>query len=220
LPNAQYTYTLVVVSRGDILPVSGSFSTSAGADTTTPNGSILLKSKDSHNRLFGITPVETLKALLVTLTDQVTQVIKRYYFFNIAANVASLFLLDSLDAGRLYAIKWLMFDTSGNIGGSTMNIIVSTPLYDETPPALSENALTDRTDTTATLHLVTNELLKRLRIRYRLIGAYEWLEQELIPTALEFDVNLAGLVSGQGYEYQYILEDSSGNQTITEWAGV
>ena len=154
------------------------------------------------------------------MTDQLTQIVKRYYFFDIPANITTMFLLNGLDAGRSYAIKWLMFDTSGNIGGSTFNINVTTPVYDETPPSIITNTLTQRTDTTATFNLTTSELLKRLRIRYRIIGSDIWTEQELVPTALSFNVSLSGLLAGQQYEYQYVLDDSSNNQYLTEWERV
>jgi len=62
--NSTYTYTLTVTSRGDIPPVSGSFTTSAGGDTIAPQTlGFQLKSKDPYNRLFGTTFTEILKAL-------------------------------------------------------------------------------------------------------------------------------------------------------------
>jgi len=112
-----------------------------------------------------------------------------------------------------------MLDTSGNYSLSG-GIITATSVYDETPPVITESTLVERTDTTVRLHLITNELLKKIRARYRVVGTTEWLEQELIPTALAFDINFAGLIAGQLYEYQYVLEDNSGNQTITEWEKV
>ena len=90
----------------------------------------------------------------------------------------------------------------------------------ETPPQITSNTLTAKTATAATLHIVTTGLLKKLRTRYRIVGTTTWTEQVLIPTTLAFDVNLAGLISGQLYEYQYVLEDNSGNQSVMEWARV
>ena len=113
-----------------------------------------------------------------------------------------------------------MFDNSGNIGSSTFNINVITSVYDNMPPILTTNTLTDRTDTTAKLHLVTSELLRKCKIRYRIIGDTQWMEQVLNPSSMVFDVNLSNLLSGQAYEYQYTLEDNSGNQSITEWVGI
>jgi len=111
-----------------------------------------------------------------------------------------------------------MLDTSGNgtLGGYKF-ITFTTPNIDETPPAIIENTLIQKTDTTAKLHLTTSELLNKIRIRYRVVSAADWTEQTLMPVALAFDVNLAGLLSGQAYEYQYILDDKSDNQSITEW---
>lgn len=113
-----------------------------------------------------------------------------------------------------------MFDTNGNIGSSNFNMIISTPAYDQTPPAIVTNTLTQKTATTAKLHLVTSEQLNKLRIRYRVIGTTQWIEQALTPSTTSFDVNLSGLLSGQSYEYQYVLDDSSGNQLLTEWTGL
>jgi hypothetical protein len=113
-----------------------------------------------------------------------------------------------------------MIDMSGNANGSTMTLNVSTPALDETPPVLVQNIVIERTETTAKLHVVTNELLKKLKIRYRIVGSAEWLEQTILPSAMAFDVNLTGLLSVQSYEYQYTLEDKSGNQTLTEWEGL
>jgi hypothetical protein len=219
--NTQYSYTILVTSRADIAPVSGTFKTAPGGDTTAPQtSSMSFGPKDPTSLVYGITPLESLKALLVTLTDQVTQIIKKYYFSDIATSVAKVFLLDGLDAGKRYLIKWLMFDTSGNISASNMNIILSTPALDETPPVVTENTLTERTDTTATFHLVSGEPIKKLRVRYRLVGDTLRTEQVLIPVGLAFDVNLAGLTPGQIYEYQYAIEDNAGNLTLTEWEKV
>ena len=96
----------------------------------------------------------------------------------------------------------------------------STPAFDETPPTLHQSTLTAKTATTATLHLVTGEVLKKLKTRYRIVGTTQWTEQVVIPTALAFDVSLSNLISGQLYEYQYVLEDGAGNQSITEWVRV
>ena len=212
-PNTQYTYTLTVTSRSDIPSVSGSFKTSTGSDTVSPGtGTVQFKPKDSFDRIIGITPLEALKTLLVTMTDRVSQAVRRYYFFDIPANILTYFLLDGLEAGRSYSTKWLMFDTSGNIGSADYSFVNFTmPAYDQTPPILTTNTLTAKTDTTAKLHLTTNEQLKKLKVHYRIIGSTAWTEQLLSPTTTSFDVNLSNLISGQSYEYQYTLEDSSGN---------
>ena len=61
LSNTQYSYTLITTSRGDIAPVSGSFQTSQGTDTTSPQiSSLQINPKDPHDILFGITPTEKL----------------------------------------------------------------------------------------------------------------------------------------------------------------
>ena len=49
------------------------------------------------------------------------------------------------------------------------------------------------------------------------MGSDLWDEIVLIPETLDFDITLTGLLAGREYEYQYILEDNSGNQFITEW---
>ena len=92
-----------------------------------------------------------------------------------------------------------------------------TPELDETPPEVVESSVIEKTDTTVKLHLETNEPLRKLTVRYRLVGSIEWLEEEIIPVALAFDIELAELTTGAFYEYQYVLEDETGNQTITEW---
>jgi hypothetical protein len=158
---------------------------------------------------------------MVALTDQVTQVVKKYFFFDIPVSIFRYFLLDGLEAGRRYAIKWLLFDMSGNINGYTAEGNTgTTSLYDETPPSIASNALVERTDTTARFHLTTNELLKKLRVRYRMVGATAWDELVATPTTLDFDVDISGLSAGQEYEYQYILDDNSNNQLITEWVKI
>ncbi len=93
-------------------------------------------------------------------------------------------------------------------------------MTDETPPAVVTSTVTAKTATTATIHVVTSELLKKLRVRYRVIGTTQWIEQTLIPTTLAFDINLINLLAGQAYEYQYTLDDKSDNQSLTEWVGV
>ena len=114
-----------------------------------------------------------------------------------------------------------MIDTSGNTSGSgNLTFLTSTPAFDETPPALPQSTLLEKTSTTLKLHLVAGEVLKKLKTRYRVVGTTTWTEQVIIPTALAFDINLSGLLSGQLYEYQYVLEDGSGNQALTEWVGV
>ena len=99
-------------------------------------------------------------------------------------------------------------------------ITTSTPVLDETPPQVTSNTLTAQTATSATFHVVTTELLKKIRIRYRIVGTTTWTEIVIIPTALAFDVSLTNLLAGQLYEYQYVLDDKSDNQSITEWVGV
>ena len=158
--------------------------------------------------------------LEVTLTDTVTLAVKRYYFFDLAANVTQYFLLNGLTPGRTYTQKWLMIDMSGNGSGQPFNINVMTPALDETAPVLIQNTVIEKTATTAKLHVVTNEILRKLKVRYRIVGTEEWLEQVTVPSGTSFDVNLTGLVAGQSYEYQYTLEDQSANQTLTEWAGL
>jgi len=166
----------------------------------------------------GINPSETLKMLLVTIIDQVTLAVTKYHFFDISANVLQKFLLDGLDPDRRYKIQWLMIDTSGNANGSgTMSFIKSTPPLDETPPVIVDALIVERVDTTVTMHLEVSEQLSRLRVRYRVVGSTEWIEEEKIPLSLVFDISLAGLLAGASYEYQYLIEDSSGNQTLTEW---
>ncbi len=122
---------------------------------------------------------------------------------------------------RQYALKLLMFDMSGMYSMMTYgDYVVSTPALDEMPPTLTENALIDRADITAKLHLAFSEPIKKLRVHYRIVGDTPWSEQVLIPMSLAFDVNLAGLTSGQFYEYQYVFEDNVGNQTLTEWGKI
>ena len=99
-------------------------------------------------------------------------------------------------------------------------MITSTPVLDQTPPQMISNTLTVKTAATATFHVVTTELLKKLRVRYRIVGATTWTETSLIPTALAFDVSLSDLLLGQLYEYQYVLTDKSNNQFVTEWVAV
>ena len=74
------------------------------------------------------------------------------------------------------------------------------------------------------LHFETNEALRNLTVRYRIIGTLEWLElevdEEIIRLALAFNIDLAELTANEFYEYQYVLEDEDGNQTITEWERV
>mgnify|MGYP003395083308 CR=1 FL=1 len=114
-----------------------------------------------------------------------------------------------------------MVDTSGNGSTSwTGTIIISTPVLDEIPPVIVSSTVTAKTDTAATIHVVTSEQLKKLRVRYRVVGTTAWTEQTLIPTTLAFDINLTSLLTGQAYEYQYTLDDNSGNQDLTGWVGV
>ena len=207
-------------SRGDIAPVSGTFRTPAGGDTITPDTSEMqIINKDAFAIIVGITPTELLTSIEVTLTDIVTNIAKKYYFFDLAANAFQLLLLDGLEAGKTYHFELLMWDTNGN-GSFAGYFNISTPALDETPPAITQNTVTVRTATTATLHLVTNEILKKLKVRYRVVGTAEWLEQTILPTTTAVDINLTGLLTGQSYEYQYTLEDQSANQTLTEWRGL
>ena len=126
------------------------------------------------------------------------------------------FLLDGLEAEHSYKVNWTMLDTSGN-NIQYYDSVLATPSLDEMPPSIISNVVTARTATTAKLHVVTNELLKKLKVRYRIVGTTEWLEQTVLPTSTAFDISLTGLLSGQSYEYQYTLEDKSANQTLTEW---
>jgi len=50
-----------------------------------------------------------------------------------------------------------------------------------------------------------------------LVGAALWEEQVLMPSAVDFDVNISNLLPAQIYEYQYFLEDNNGNKSIMEW---
>jgi hypothetical protein len=171
--------------------------------------------------IFEITPTEKLKMLEVTLTEQSSQTVKKYYFFDVAANVNTFFLLDKLEPGGRYALNLLMVDMSSNyrtIGYGDYTI--STPVLDEQIPLVTADTVMERTDTTAKLHLVFSEPIKNLRVRYRLTSDTFWEEQVLIPVGLAYDVDLAGLIPGQSYEYQYILMDNGGNQTVTEWEQV
>lgn len=59
-----------------------------------------------------------------------------------------------------------------------------------------------------------------MKVRCRIAGTTNWTEQLISPTAIAFDVNLTGLLAGQAYEYQYLMEDNAGNQTLTEWAAL
>ena len=197
--------------------MSGTFRTPLGLDTTYPDTSDMqITIKDAFAVIFSITPTEALKSIEVTLTDIVTNIAKKYYFFDLAADVAQFFLLDGLEAGKTYFLELLMWDTTGH-GSFGGYFDTSTPALDETPPVITQNTVVERTLTTAKLHIVTNELLKKLKIRYRIVGTDEWLEQTVVPTGTAFDVTLTGLLAGQSYEYQYTLEDQSANQTLTEW---
>jgi hypothetical protein len=53
-----------------------------------------------------------------------------------------------------------------------------------------------------------------------MVGATAWDELVATPTTLDFDVDISGLSAGQEYEYQYILDDNSNNQLITEWVKI
>ena len=76
--NSQYTYILTVTSRGDIAPISGSFRTAAGGDMTAPVPlSVQSSAKDPFSLVLGVKSNEILKTLLITVTDQITQVIKK-----------------------------------------------------------------------------------------------------------------------------------------------
>jgi len=221
-PNYQYTYTLTTTSRPDILPVSGGFRTSPGGDTTSPYfediSAATLEPKSPTSMIFTGSFTEKLSMFGIKLIDQVTQAIKNYFFFDIPGNIVKMFLLDGLDAGREYALELLMLDTSSNYTKLTDNTdTYSTPIFDYTPPAITENTVTNKTNTTFTTHITTNELLKKLIIRYRIISSDQWMEEVFIPSMPSFDLTISDLLSGQSYEYQYVLEDNSGNQLMTEW---
>ena len=114
-----------------------------------------------------------------------------------------------------------MMDQSGKYSSPNINFIHSTEsAEDEIPPQVVERTVTERTDTTATLHLLTNELLRKLKVHYRIVGTDEWMEQSVLETNNTFDSTLTGLQSGASYEYRYVLEDLSGNQLITDWEGL
>ena len=218
--NSHYTYTLTSITNGALPPVSGSFQTATSNDGTYPQNIPLQGITQTPTSIFlAFTPSENLRTFMFILTDQVTQAVRSYCFFDLVGGILKYFLLNGLDSGRLYAIKYIMIDTCGNYRMASW-LSVGTNFYDETPPAITSNTLTQRTATTAKLHLVTSELLNKLRIRYRIIGTTQWTEQTLAPSTTSFDVNISGLLSGQAYEYQYILDDNSGNQYLTEWVRV
>ena len=75
----------------------------------------------------------------------------------------------------------------------------------------------DRPATTATLQIVSNELLRKLKVQYRIVGTGAWLEQVILTTHTTYNPLLEGLQSGAAYEYRYVLEDLGGNQLITDW---
>ncbi|MDD5226446.1 MAG: hypothetical protein PHV97_04580 [Candidatus Omnitrophica bacterium] len=82
---------------------------------------------------------------------------------------------------------------------------------------MTERTVVERTETTVALHVVTNELLRRMKVQYRIVGTDEWLEQAALETDSTYDSVLQDLHPGIAYEYRYILEDLSGNTLITDW---
>ena len=111
-----------------------------------------------------------------------------------------------------------MIDTSANYSKITDTIdTYGTPVFDNTTPVITERTVTNRTDTSLTSRITSSELLKRLIIRYRIIGTNQWIEQVIISSMMTFDIMLSDLAADQSYECQYLLEDNSGNQLLTKW---
>ena len=64
---------------------------------------------------------------------------------------------------------------------------------------------------------MSNELLRKLKVQFRVVGTDEWMEQSILRIRPRFDVTLRDLQPNTPYEYRCILEDLSGNQLITDW---
>jgi hypothetical protein len=98
--------------------------------------------------------------------------------------------------------------------------MIMTHTTDETPPEIVEEIVTERTDTSITINMTVSEQIRKVRMRYRIFGATDWIEEDVTPLAywfLNFDITLSGLSEGDTYEYQYIIDDREGNQHITDW---
>jgi hypothetical protein len=211
-------YTLVMTSRLDIPTVTGTFKTANGTDTVIAGFNGSLYARDSQSLVFAIRINEDYLLMELTLTDQATQEVKKYFFFNLAGMDYKELLLDGLEAGHSYTVGLLWVDMNGNPNISTSPDTVSTgSAEDEIPPVVTEQTVVERTETTATLHVVTNELLRKMKVQYRIAGTDEWMEQVILETNTIYQPLLEGLLTGASYEYRYILEDLSGNQLITDW---
>jgi hypothetical protein len=107
---------------------------------------------------------------------------------------------------------------NGNAGINTSSSTITVASEkDEIPPQAVQRIVVDRTATTATLQIVSNELLRKLKVQYRIVGTGAWLEQVILTTHTTYNPLLEGLQSGAAYEYRYVLEDLGGNQLITDW---
>ena len=62
-----------------------------------------------------------------------------------------------------------------------------------------------------------SEVIKRLRVRYRIAGTDEWTEKVIEVSSDAYQFTIDGLSAGTDYEYQYALEDLSGNTLMTDW---
>jgi hypothetical protein len=208
-----------MTSRGDIPAVTGSFRTSNGTDNIVPSiNSATVNSRDSQSLVFVVLPPENLLMMEVTLTHQTTQQVKKYYFFNLAGGEYAELLIDGLEADSQYTAQWLLIDGSGNIRSQTVSEVISTiEKEDAIAPQVIERIIVSKTPTTATLRVITNELLRKLKVQYRMVGTDEWLEQVTDEINDTYDVLLQGLQNGIDYEYRCILEDLSQNQLITDW---
>jgi len=154
----------------------------------------------------------------ITLTDQATQEVRKYSFFNLPGNQYSELLLSGLKANHTYSKKFLWVDMNGNAGINTSSSTITVASEkDEIPPQAVQRIVGDRTATTATLQIVSNELLRKLKVQYRIVGTGAWLEQVILTTHTTYNPLLEGLQSGAAYEYRYVLEDLGGNQLITDW---
>ena len=130
-------------------------------------------------------------------------------------------LLSGLDASHSYALKYALVDMNGNYSAPSITLITSTQgSEDEAVPQVVQRVVLEKTATTARLKVVTNELLRKMKVQYRIVGTDEWIEQSTISTKDNFETLLTGLQMGSVYEYRYVLEDLSGNQLITDWTNL
>ncbi|MBI4398353.1 MAG: RHS repeat-associated core domain-containing protein, partial [Candidatus Omnitrophica bacterium] len=221
--NKDYVYTLTMQSRSDIPVIAGGFHTPDGTDTQLPDfTSGQHHAPDSENILFVVKFTENLRMLQLTLTDNETGEVKKYYFFNLSGEEFHELLLDHLTAGHTYGAKLAALDLSGNyFAPLDLTLTTSTQMAeDETPPQVTERTILERTSTTATVKLISSELLRKLKLQYRVAGTEEWWEEAVLETASTFQIPLTTLGAGTSYEYRYILEDLSGNQLVTAWEGL